>query len=227
MQIPVIIGWITVGTQGGPDTISKALAADEAHRACEPPIEDNGFLERGVQRGIEVRSGLSRLLHSNPTGQGVFEAPPLSNLNVPKWLGADIRGDERRRGPVYNYARIFTWWQMAGSVEGAIDSTLQQLEKGLAVSVNQYGHRIWNDKERATANLEGDSFGIASYCDLTRDNSIQAYPKWSEISSEVWVRVCVAAGVAMFVQWGTTGASTLIACKWSLRSDLIHGYALR
>lgn len=75
------------------------------------------------------------------------------------------------------------------------------------------GSRAKDDRERASANSRGDAFGVANYCGLTIDNAILAYPKWKRISSEVWIQMLVAAGAAIFVQWGTTGTAILIACR--------------
>lgn len=113
-----------------------------------------------------------------------------------------------------NYARIFPWWQTARTVDEAIGNALQQLDNGIAVSsMDHTGSRVKDDKERANANSRGDAFGVANYCGLTIDNAMLAYLKWKKISSEAWIQMLVAAGVANFVQWGTTGTAILIACR--------------
>lgn len=136
--MPVIWGWITVGTQSSPDSITHALRADPARRALEPPIQDDDddnllYQESREQHGIVSRSGLTP--HPHPpraqTVVGGFQAPPVANVQVPKWYGADIRGDERLSGPIFNYARVFTWWQFATSIEKALETTAENIESGL------------------------------------------------------------------------------------------------
>jgi hypothetical protein len=213
--IPVIMGWITVGTQLGSDSIDEALRADIAYRAKEPPIAgDASVTDKGEQRAIMVRSGLAVQPHRVQTNQAAFEVPPVTNLELPGWLGADIMGDEKREGPIFNYARVFTWWQLAQTIETALTTTLNNIATGQTCKPAQEKDvvRTWNNDRRPEENLAGDSYTTAQYCglDLTH-GQIVAYPEWSDISVNVWKRVVIASLIAIFVQWGTTGPAVLIA----------------
>jgi hypothetical protein len=213
--IPVIWGWVMVGTQNSADSIDEALKADIAYRTKEPPIGNGEALtEKAEQRGIAVRSGLAVQPHRVQTNEGAFDVPPIVNLEVPRWLGADIMGDEKREGPVFNYARVFTWWQFAQTIESALTETLNGIATGRTCKPSQEKDMVrpWNTEIRGEDNLAGDSYSTAQYCglDLHR-GQVLAYPEWSDIDSEVWKRIFVASFVALFVLWGTTGPGLLIA----------------
>jgi hypothetical protein len=213
--IPVIWGWVMVGTQYAADTIDEALRADVAYRAKEPPIAaEASVTEKGEQRGIMVRSGLALQPHRVQTNEAAFEVPPVTNLDLPGWLGADIMGDEKRIGPIFNYARVFTWWQLAQTVELALATTINAIAIGETCKTGEEKalFRTWTSERRPEDNLAGDSFATAQYCglDLNR-GEILAYPEWSDITADVWKRIVVASIVALFVQWGTTGPGILIA----------------
>jgi hypothetical protein len=211
--IPVIMGWITVGTQVGSDSIDEALRADVAYRAKEPPIGSDPATEKADQRAIVVRSGLAVQLHRRQTNYAAFEAPPVTNLELPGWLGADIMGDEKKEGPIFNYARVFTWWQLAQTIETALTNILNNIAMGQ--TCKPVGEKVvvrWNHEGRPEENLAGDSYTTAQYCglDLTQ-GQILAYPEWKEITTHVWKRIFIASFVAIFVQWGTTGPAIVIA----------------
>lgn len=210
-QIPVILGWVTVGTQFSPDTIEQALTSDEAHRALEPPLQTGNTSEPLAQKGIVPRSGLSPQPHRVQTVVGQFDVPPHKNLELPTWLGADISGDERIKGPIYNYARPFTWWKLASSMEDALSNTLDKIDAGHACGADPNVPGVsWNSTGKAEANLSGDSHKTSLYCGLAT-RPIHAYPRWKEIPGSVWKHMLAASVMAIFVQWGTTGPSILIA----------------
>ncbi|KAK3678270.1 hypothetical protein LTR78_001565 [Recurvomyces mirabilis] len=198
--IPVILGWITVGTQYSHHSIQDALTAERAHRAMEPPIFNNEYTDYDEQRGLIVRSGLTPQPHRVQTVQGAFDAPDPDRLIIPKWCGFGVEGDEQQKGPTFNYARLFTWWQLAFTVRSALWQTLD------------HGLRLRWDDAAKEGNLTGDCVETARYCGVAT-RSIRAYPTWTKMPSEVYRRMFAAALAGLFVQWGTTGASILIAYK--------------
>ncbi|KAI9820079.1 MAG: hypothetical protein M1826_000965 [Phylliscum demangeonii] len=127
--VPVIWGWIFVGTQYSPNSIDFALKRDHAFRMTDTPPSEQS--EQGEdQHGIEARSGLNPVQPWRQSARGDCGTTPARHLKVPPWLGFDIVGDEGQRGPVFNYARLFTWWQMASTLERAFDTTLTEIEDG-------------------------------------------------------------------------------------------------
>ena len=227
--VPIICGWVLVGTQFRADSIGKALRADKAHRAREPWNVEEGT-DEAEQHGIEARSGLTPQLHRVQSDYGGFVGPDMDNLKVPNWLGFNVSGDERRKGPIYNYARAFTWAQVAKSVFEAFDKTISNIQAGytcgdiMRVAAQQGNQQqnqhteekqqenlvSWDARKTALPNLAGDSIKTATYCGIDT-RSILAYPKWGDITPGVWRDIVVASVFALIVQWGTSGASVLIA----------------
>ena len=206
------MGWILVGTQYKPNSIDEALKADMAHRALEPPIQTD-WCEEGEQFGILAKSGLTPQPHRVQTVVGAFQAPPRQFLRLPVVLLSDIGGDEGQCGPIYNYARVYTWWQFAHNVEEALSRTLDNVEAGRSCkrhSLTAQQMPPWNNEARFEDNLKGSSQETAAFCGLD-SRSILAYPPLDEIPSELKKRMLTASFVALFVQWGTTGSSIMIA----------------
>lgn len=106
----MIIGWIIVGTQKEHDSIEKALAFDHASHIERPNIKSR-------QEGIMARSGVN--------GNDIVNNPDVEI--IPKLWGFDIQGDECREGPIYCYARLFTWSQAQRSILEVFRETLQIL----------------------------------------------------------------------------------------------------
>ena len=211
LQIPVILGWITVGTQYSHRTIDDALRAELAERAIEPPVLTNDFSERQDQQGLVVRSGLSPQPSRVQTVHGGLDAPDPACLELPTWCGGDVEGDDKRKGPIYNYARLFTWWQLASTLDHAFWRTLQNVSEGKVCDSNPGASPQQWDAQHPSSNLEGDLRATARYCGLGADTPIYAYPQWSALPAEVYRRIFAASLWALFLQWGTTGASILIA----------------
>ncbi|KAK3109815.1 hypothetical protein LTR53_016525, partial [Teratosphaeriaceae sp. CCFEE 6253] len=214
--IPVILGWITVGTQYSHHSISDALVAERGHRALENPIQAPGqatiFTAPEEQRALEVRSGLTPAVDRTLlAATGTFRAPEVARLQVPTWLGARVEGDEAQRGPAFNYARPLTWWQLASTLDLALFQTLENVKDGRVCANFQHptAGNPWDDRAGAR-NLLGGSLDTAQYCGL-ETRIVKAYPKWSELPSGVYRRLFAAAVLALFLQWGTTGASIMIA----------------
>lgn len=107
--VPIICGWVIVGTQGHADDVSEALRANLAYRA--PAVAGEPLVCR-KQEGFRVDDG---------------DDPGARDLN---FAGFNIHGDGIKSGPVYNYARIYTWRHMAQQVfvvfEAAADKLYQQ-----------------------------------------------------------------------------------------------------
>lgn len=142
-----------------------------------------------------------------------MDIPNPEHLVLPSWCGADIEGDDKRKGPIYNYARVFTWWQLASTIDDAFWRTLDNVGEGRVCDRTQLLQGLatpqW-DPQYPSTNLEGDIRGTAQYCGLGT-SPILAYPGWSAMPAEVYRRIFAASLWALFLQWGTTGASILIA----------------
>ena len=208
LQIPVILGWIRVGTQQLPKSIDKALETENAFLALGPPnvpnsTEESMYTESRNQRGLIVAdkrdSGLTPQTSRTP------RLPREEHQGTSHFF--NIRGDEKRRGPVFNYARTFTYCHLVGTVTQALQTTIDNICDRKTCS----GEHEFQEQGHRTG-LLGNGACTEAYCGLDRpDREIYAYPEWSEIPSAIWIGMGFSAVLALILQWGTTGAAIIIA----------------
>ncbi|OQO12049.1 hypothetical protein B0A48_02688 [Cryoendolithus antarcticus] len=206
--IPIVLGYISCGTQATDHSIEDALskAHERAYCAPEPPHTEP---TKGDQQGLMVRSGISpQLLPNAAQTQSCFNTPNALRLEIPPWMGASIGGDEELKGPIFNYARLFTWSQLAHTFESAFAETLQNITDRRLCTDNEPSAPL--AQNLGPHGLTADSRGTARYCGIGTQG-IRAYAKWSSMSAEVYRRIIGASCAAIFLQWGTTGASVIIA----------------
>lgn len=208
VQIPVILGWIRVGTQQLPKSIDKALETENAFLALGPPNVPNSteasmYTKRRTQRGLVVvdkrNSGLT------PQTRRIPQLPREKNQRISHFF--NIRGDEKRRGPAFNYARTFTYCHLISTITQALQTTIDNIRARNACS----GEHGFGAQGYRTG-LLGNGACTEAYCGLNRpDREIYAYPEWSEIPREIWKGIGLSAILALFHQWGTTGAALMMA----------------
>jgi hypothetical protein len=99
-QVPIIWGWIAVGTQYGSDTIDDTLS-----------------------EFMLLRAGQQNAPPHKTSRQEAFKVlKSLPNERLPRFLIFDICGDEIQQGPTFNYARVFTWWSAAKSIHNTFQA---------------------------------------------------------------------------------------------------------
>lgn len=130
---------------------------------------------------------------------GENRGPQFQELTSPSWATFHVTGDEAKEGPIYNYARVFTWWKFSTAIEKTIEALITNL-RGPKNCRNQ----DWSDSSSLEFNLTGTASDVARFCGLDKTN-LDAYPEWKDIASNVWHQTAIAAAVAIWVQWGTTG----------------------
>jgi hypothetical protein len=123
--------------------------------------------------------------HGLKTGSLDCKLPP------PTWWSFDVRGDERREGPIFNYARVFTWFAFAGHIERGLETALESFCARAAIP--------------STTKEAADRCGFHPYQDLV------AFTAWSDLPHVAIRRMCMAGIVALLLQWGTTGAAIFVA----------------
>jgi hypothetical protein len=123
--------------------------------------------------------------NQRPLGEFIFD---YEKLKIPSWLGFSIEGDEAREGPIFNYARLFTFREFSSTIMKGFVANLASLKAG-------------NNQRR-------NSVDVAESCQLDKV-LLQAYTPWQEIDSIVWHHMLIAAGAAIFVQWGTASITHL------------------
>jgi hypothetical protein len=205
-MIPVIWGWIICGTQASASSISEALN-DPLHPFFRAPIlpSEVGPLidldERNIasQRAcIQCESGVISCPLAIDGSKGPL-SPRKSYIGRvlepaflhPWWFGFCAEGDEACQGPLFNFARVFTWRQSVTIVEEAFSNVLIKSEVVSPLDHPDIRGRV-----------------IAETCGLTAP--LNAYVAWSHIDPETWYRIIIACFMALFVQWGTAGPAVMI-----------------
>ncbi|RYP05049.1 hypothetical protein DL764_004068 [Monosporascus ibericus] len=278
--VPVICGWIAVGTQRDYGTIARALYRDmtnivgasrtpsldvDVFRLADNKIRRDTFADGYVEspsprmvalpsqddiRLLPIRSETSTLRRLSQDSDGVPMAlerqkafkvaqecklmQPLTRTprehgplslerhadTIPNCLGCSVPGDEKQEGPTFNYARIFTWWNMANRLHQAFERTAANLELRLDVDEKM----VPEDLKFKECNLKGDSLHLLRYCGLAdtvngqiMPQDLKEYPEWSELDSGFYQRIVTAIAVGLFVQWGTTGAAIVISYLTEVR----------
>ncbi|KAF7364269.1 hypothetical protein MSAN_01086700 [Mycena sanguinolenta] len=182
-MFPIVFGYIRVGSQCKAGAIKEAL------------VDNHIISQRGVPGGGEVRYQKGLRPDANLY-------PPF---DTPTWLGRDVRGDERLEGPIFNYARIFTWFAFADHVRKAFDTSIYCLrtrEPNAPVVPQEVIPPA--DPENMTAQ------DAASCCGLAPSQNLRAFMSWEDIPSDTIQHIFYAALLALFLQWGTTGAALFV-----------------
>ncbi|KAF9060608.1 hypothetical protein BDP27DRAFT_1339386 [Rhodocollybia butyracea] len=134
-----------------------------------PHMSRKGSVDRDSQSDyVLAQQGIPKL---SPNDLEDSPSPPLT------WWGFDVRGDERTEGPIFKYARIFTWFTM--------------------------GFPAMLDPSTAR--------DAAIRCRL--EPELRAFIPLSTLHQHLHIihHMFQAALVALFLQWGTTGAAILVA----------------
>jgi hypothetical protein len=162
---------------------------------------------------------LMQPLTRSPTAYGFLHLePPSSDFDIPNCLGFSVAGDEKQEGPAFNYARIFTWWNMASRLNRALEVTDENLSMRLDLNLNA----VPRDMKFKQRDLKGDVLAVSRYCGLAHNTrnpdgpaiepeQTNEYPSWNQLDSAFYQRIVVAVLIALYVQWGTTSAAIIIA----------------
>lgn len=133
----------------------------------------------------------------NRSGQnGGHQFEELTSLS---WATFHVAGDEAKEGPIYNYARVLTWWKFSTTIEKSFEALITKLH-GQKNCRNQ----DWISGSSLEDNLTGTPSEVSRFCGLDKAN-LDAYPEWKDVGANVWHQIAIAAAVAIWVQWGTTG----------------------
>ncbi|KAI0430330.1 hypothetical protein F5Y09DRAFT_356054 [Xylaria sp. FL1042] len=277
--VPIIYGWIAVGTQREYGTITKALKRDmtnivdgrRSSQGSPDPSPDtrerrdtviDGFVDAPAQlfpvgRGNEPRQAndeinssiapdnphhpqshpanavqiaaepqrafkvaherkLMQPLTRSPSAYGFLHLEPSSgNLGIPNCLGFSVAGDEKQEGPAFNYARIFTWWNMADRLHKALETADENIIRRLDLDLKP----VPRDRKFKQRSLAGDVLAVSRYCGLAHTakgttiepEQINEYPSWNQLDSAFYQRIIIAVAIAVYVQWGITTAAIIIA----------------
>ena len=110
-------------------------------------------------------------------------------------------------GPLWNYARLFTWSQLASTIHNAL---LETIDSVAAAESNTSSIENGGSADERSPNVSAQETFVgamhhpAEICGLASE-SIVPYPKWSDMHLDTYLRILYASLVALILQWGTTG----------------------
>ena len=223
--LPVVVGWLYVGSQVEADHLRDAL--NDAHEvayvatASEPALATR--MPSGSTRAIEPSTRL------------------IDHVNA----------DEKKTVPIFNYSRVFIWSQHAEHILRLYEHAATKAER--KITVQRGGEWMSEDADNMVAQDRiGNEAEVVQYCmkgpaanpypwnGFLQPPTLQpptpfapysAFPpsipsvssKYDEetmpmgfraeepvFATEVFQRVVFAAALGLFLQWGTTGASIII-----------------
>jgi hypothetical protein len=186
--VPLILGWITVGTQSRANDVSEVLTADTADLA--PFIAGQPFIS------------------SNQEAFRVADPDSSRHLGL---AGFGIHGDEIKPGPVYNYARIYTWRHTTHQLLNAFETAAHNLHHNRGLDGNPIPAGFTLAALQADPSL--DTANLAAYCGLPRPSApeLTVQPTSDELDTDFGWQVIGATVTALVVQWGTTSPAIVIA----------------
>ncbi|KAF5366151.1 hypothetical protein D9758_005819 [Tetrapyrgos nigripes] len=114
-----------------------------------------------------------------------------------------LNADERCTAPIFNYSRLFSWAAVVEEVESCLQVAAQR-----AAHFEPVNKEIkWVEGERSRSiqdvNRRGTALQVQNYCRYFPG------PEPRRCSSAVWSRIFIASFMALFLQWGTTGAGLM------------------
>jgi hypothetical protein len=188
-----------------------------------PSQQQAGTVHIAVERQkafkVAQERKLLQPLTRSPTAYGFLHLEESSSeYIIPNCLGFSVAGDEKQEGPAFNYARIFTWWNMANRLYQALETTDENLAKRLDLNLNA----VPRDLKFRQRELKGDVLLLSRYCGLANNTrnpdgppiepeQMSEYPCWNQLDSAFYQRMIVAVLIAAYVQWGVISAAVIIA----------------
>jgi hypothetical protein len=224
--VPIVYGWMTVGTQSGKDTVQHAIQGKRINGAS--PL-----------KALEARSGFTN------TSTETHKDQPMI---VHDALWGSLQGDEACQGPVYNYARILTYPRLrdtivhkfSAKVASLQDQELHTLPDGPEDPNSAHATASDSASSRSQAVPSGyqrpirnGTHGIeaGSLLNVT-PNVCLPYMSWEDILADSTLKrnFMASNAVAVILQWGITGSAVVIAILTEVRglgcrsgSYLIYG----
>ncbi|KAJ6495233.1 hypothetical protein C8R45DRAFT_1094892 [Mycena sanguinolenta] len=188
--------YIRVGSQCKAGAIKQALVDNTIIHRCRHAVPVNAQVM--YQQGLRPDAELYRPLPVRTL------ADLQSALPAPTWLGIDVRGDERREGPIFNYARAFTWFAFADHVRTAFRNSINEINaRDPLQAINQIPPVV--PIPLVTAR------DAAHCCGYEIPQHLGAFMSRTEIPAVAFQHIFFAAILALFLQWGTTGAAVFVA----------------
>ena len=216
--LPLIIGWLHVGSEPEPNHLRECLETASALAWVASDKKDCPMLAEDVPGQQALAIEFEKAYHVPPAGR-----------------------DELNTTPIFNYSRVFTWSQKAELVLELVKNANSNARRRIAVgSLGSGGDSAWVKAESgsiAHENRAGTADQVAQYCKMvyrplkpdipdTPSLRLSGTPSITSQSLQpdehepcddpsrwatgVWGRVVLATALALFLQWGTTGGAIII-----------------
>ncbi|KAF6820863.1 hypothetical protein CPLU01_12677 [Colletotrichum plurivorum] len=226
--VPVIIGWVLVGTQNKSDTISAAVGKTRS--------------SRDVQCGIHVAGDFL----ADPSSVCVNATGPTNGTGNTdrterrkKFWNVNVYGYQKQQGPAFNYARALTWINFADRLHDAFEKAIEVYHRpenqDLAGLPDEQGShvRVSEASGLTPENCRPDNHSqrpptptsptppatstdsLASQTVLLTTHDLREYPALEEVSSDArsafWEHIAFSMLMGVFLQWGTTSLAFAMA----------------
>jgi hypothetical protein len=180
--LPIVIGWIQVSPKCDSKELRTAIA--NANQIAFVATESgNPVLASSVPRDTAEQYAIS----------------------VPLFPDDPVRYDEKRTAPIYNYSRFGPWqqavWEVSDIFRAASDRARRKMSVDPLVK--------WTGECPQPENRSGTRSEVTEYC--FPFNGFTANTRSHHKTWDVWSRFFIASALAMSLQWGTTGAATLVS----------------
>ncbi|KAF0316716.1 hypothetical protein GQ607_016058 [Colletotrichum asianum] len=184
--VPVILGWILVGTQNKAGTMQSALRGASGYR---PEIEVADGL-RAAPKARNSRNGST----SSPTRLWIF----------------NVAGFQKQEGPAFNYARTLTWINFANNLLVAYEDAIrphdmnatgpqQPPESQAAPQPSPAGSQASLTHQDSNSILRGPLYEYSTLNEL------------SEAKPIFWKHLAFSILMGALIQWGTTILAFILA----------------
>ena len=110
------------------------------------------------------------------------------------------RKDESKANPIFNYSRTFVWSQIAEVIYTMARNAAVRAEGVASIHRPSSGPEV----EVTTKGRSWTAYEVIGYC------ATENFEELSRWATGAWKRTALAAGLALGLQWGTTGAGLFI-----------------
>ena len=219
-MIPVVLGWVYVGTQDSAGAIEEAIVTTTVPSLFPGAVYSRrcvGIRDRTVSyESCPKRPSVSHDWRSVFDVCDILEQQPIklsepnqkSSLISSIFLRISIAGDDIKPGSIFNYARCWSHMNAVEHVDRAFMKLMKKQENKIPVN-----GRSWNENRALwKQNLDGSPLKMSRY--ISAHGHEEPNLSVHAPASPGLVHNCVlAALVALLVQWGSTGAAILIAYR--------------
>lgn len=182
-MIPVVLGWVYIGTQTSAGSIKAALTS------INVPV-------LGTVRDVN--------------GQCIGIRDRTTSDESSTFLGFSMTGCELEPGPIFNYARIWSHMNAVEHVARAFSAVIRRQEERRTVQGQPWNDNLERQDENFRGSPEELSRYIYRYEDGEDTPNLSIYGR---SSPKLVLNCITTAFIAIFLQWSSTGAAIIIAYK--------------